>query len=65
MPSSASHPDRKTTTTITFRLNTNVVNILRGESENRNISLNTIINQILLRYVDWDMYENKVGMIFT
>lgn len=63
MPSSTSHSDGKSTTTITFRLNTNVVNILRTESENHNISLNTIINQILQRYVDWDMYETKVGMI--
>jgi hypothetical protein len=36
---------------------------LREESEYRQISLNTLVNQILRRFVEWDMYESKLGMI--
>jgi hypothetical protein len=48
---------------MTFRLDENVITTLRAESERRHISLNTIVNQILQRYIEWDMYESKVGLI--
>ena len=48
---------------MTFRLDENVITTLRGESERRHISLNTMINQILLKFVEWDIYEPKVGII--
>jgi short-subunit dehydrogenase len=58
------HTDRaKKNITMTFRLDENVITTLRAESERRHISLNTIVNQILQRYVEWDMYESKVGLI--
>ena len=63
MSGSAPLSDRKSTTTITIRLNTKVMNILRAESKNRDISLNMMINHILQRYVEWDMYGAKIGMI--
>jgi hypothetical protein len=61
MSTSASHG--KSTTTMTFRLSENIITTLRAEAERRHISLNTMINQILRRYVEWDLYESKVGMI--
>ena len=48
---------------MTFRLDENVINTLRAESGRHKISLNAMINQILQRYVEWDMYESKVGLI--
>ena len=51
------------TTTMTFRLEENIVNLLRTESKRRHISLNSMINQILQRYAEWDMYESKVGLM--
>jgi len=58
------HTERaKRNVTMTFRLDENVITTLRAESERRHISLNTIVNQILQRYVEWDMYESKVGLI--
>jgi hypothetical protein len=48
---------------MTFRLDENVIATLRAESERCHISLNTIVNQILQRYVEWDMYESKVGLM--
>jgi hypothetical protein len=53
----------KRTTTMTFRLEENVVNMLRAESDRRHISLNTMVNQILQRYAEWDMYESRVGLV--
>jgi hypothetical protein len=64
MSTSFPHADRgKRTTTMTFRLDENVITTLRAESERRHISLNTMINQILLKFVEWDIYEPKVGII--
>jgi regulator of PEP synthase PpsR (kinase-PPPase family) len=48
---------------MTFRLDENVITTLRAESERHHVSLNTMVNQILQRYVEWDMYESKVGLI--
>ena len=50
----------KKTVTMTFRLDENSVQKLREESEYRQISLNTLVNQILRRFVEWDMYESKL-----
>jgi hypothetical protein len=53
----------KKTATVTFRLDEDVLSTLRRESEGRHISLNSMVNQILQDFVDWYMYEPKVGMI--
>src|SRR6185437_2929664 len=53
----------KKTTTMRFRLDDNVLKTLRAESERHQISLNTFVNQLLKHFVEWDMYESKVGMI--
>lgn len=53
----------KKTTTMTFRIDEGVMKALKAESDKKEVSLNTLVNQILKRFVDWDMYEPKVGMI--
>jgi len=53
----------KKTATMTFRIDEDILNKLRTESEHRETSLNTLVNQIFKRYVEWDMVESKVGMI--
>ena len=53
----------KVTVTLTFRLDENVVTILRAESGTRHISLNAMVNQILQNFVEWNIYEPKVGMM--
>jgi hypothetical protein len=64
MSNSVPHTNHhKSGTTMTFRLDENITNILRAESERRHISLNSMINQILQRYAEWDMYETRVGLI--
>jgi hypothetical protein len=54
---------RKRTATMTFRIDEHVLNILKKESESRDISLNTIVNHVLKQYVEWDMNASKVGMV--
>jgi hypothetical protein len=62
-----SDPEKVTTTkktkSITFRLDTTVIDELQREANGVEISLNVLVNQVLKRYVEWDRFENKVGMI--
>jgi hypothetical protein len=48
---------------MTFRIDKNVLNLLRTEPDRNQITLNSLVNQLLKRYVEWDMFEPKVGMI--
>ena len=50
------------TTTATFRVEENLIRILKKEAEDHEISLNVLINQVLKRYVEWHRYEPKIGM---
>jgi hypothetical protein len=51
------------TRSVTFRLDSTVIDELQTEANNREISLNVLVNQILKRYEEWDRYENEIGMI--
>jgi hypothetical protein len=37
--------------------------LLRKESENKEISLNNLVNQILRQYTRWNLFQSRVGMI--
>ena len=58
-----SSEQKKKTETISFRLDSHMLDKLRKESESQGISLNVLANKIFNRYVDWDMFEPKVGMV--
>jgi predicted DNA binding CopG/RHH family protein len=49
--------------TITFRLNKRIMENVRIEAENRIINVNTLVNQILKRFVEMDRFEPISGMI--
>ncbi len=53
----------KKTATITFRLDEDIIERLRTESKNREISTNTLVNQALKRFLEWDMYQTKIGLV--
>lgn len=53
----------KKSDTMSFRLDNVVLDKLRNESEKQGISVNVLVNQILKRYTDWDMFESKMGMV--
>ena len=40
-----------------------VIEELQREANQGEISLNVLVNQVLRRFVEWDRYENKLGMI--
>jgi hypothetical protein len=58
--------DRNTTKksiTKSFRIDEDVIRKIEDEAKNNNTSLNAEINNILRKYVDWDMLADKVGML--
>ena len=57
-----SHPSAKTRS-ITFRLDPSTVDNLQREADQKEISLNVLVNQVLRRYVKWDTFESKIGMM--
>ena len=53
----------KKTRSVTFRLDSSVIDEIQSEADNREISLNVLVNQVLKRYSEWDRFENKIGMM--
>lgn len=53
----------KKTSTITFRLDDEVLTRLRDESNKRQVSTNTLANQALRRFLEWDIYEPASGFV--
>ena len=53
----------KKTRSVTFRLDSSVIDELQSEADSREISLNVLVNQVLKRYSEWDRFENKIGMM--
>jgi len=51
------------TRSMTFRIDSSVIDELQTESDTREISLNVLVNQVLKRYIEWDRYESKIGMM--
>jgi hypothetical protein len=60
---SAEISNRKRSATMTFRIDEHVLNLLKKESERRDVSLNILVNHVLRQYVEWDMYACKLGMV--
>ena len=48
---------------MTFRLDDVLLKRLRAESNNKQISTNTLVNQALRRFLDWGMYEPTGGFV--
>jgi hypothetical protein len=53
----------KKTRTVTFRVDSRIVDGLQHEADNNGISLNILVNQLLRRYHDWGKYESKLNMM--
>src|SRR5215213_7554363 len=53
----------KKTRSISFRLDSSIIDELQQEADQKEISLNVLVNQVLRRYSDWDRYENRIGMM--
>src|SRR5918995_1806780 len=55
--------ESRRTRSITFRLDSYILEELQHEADQKEISLNVLVNQTLKRYCQWDRYENKIGMM--
>lgn len=53
----------KKTRTVTYRIPEKIIHELEVEAQNNKISQNVLVNQILEKYVQWDRFSNKIGMI--
>lgn len=49
--------------TKSFRLDEDIITKIAQQAKNNNTSLNSEINNILRRYIEWDMLASKVGMV--
>lgn len=53
----------KKTTVASFRLPDLLLEKLRNEAASERISLNVLVNQVLDRHTEWDVYAQKMGML--
>ncbi len=58
-----SDQSKKPTRSITFRLDSKVIDEMQREADQSEISLNVLVNQTLKKYTEWGRYENKIGMM--
>ena len=54
---------RRETITVTLRIDKDIMNKLALDAENDSISLNSLVNHVLKRYVEWNKFEDKSSMI--
>ena len=54
---------REKTRSVTYRLPVKLVEELEAEAMNHNISHNVMAKQILEKYVQWDRFADKIGMV--
>lgn len=54
---------KKPTQSVTYRLPEKLVAELDTESTRKSISQNVLVKQILEKYVQWDRFSSKIGMI--
>lgn len=56
---------RQSTDSVTFRLNSSVLDKLSTRSDLQKTSLNVLVNQVMCNYVEWDADAIKAGWIPT
>lgn len=56
-------PKHEATRSISYRLPAHLVDELETESMQKEISQNVLVKQILEKYVNWDRFADKIGMV--
>ena len=56
-------PKKEKTRTITYRLPEKLIEELETEAMQRGISQNVLVKQIIEKFVQWDKFGDKIGMI--
>jgi len=58
------HPPKKEKTrSITYRLPAQIVEELETEAQEKNISHNVLVRQIMEKYIQWDRFADAIGMV--
>lgn len=53
----------KKTETLTFRIDTEIGDKLRQEANQKDVTINTLLNQIIKQHIDWHSIAYKAGFI--
>jgi HicB family len=53
----------RNSTSLTFRLDKDIITKLRAEAQKQGISLNSFVNQVLKSFLEWHIFEPKVGFV--
>jgi hypothetical protein len=61
--SATSSNRQKTTESITLRFHKHILDRLRKAAEDKQVSLNTLLNQIAIQHLDWHAHAAKAGFI--
>ena len=56
-------PKKEKTRSITYRLPAKIVEELETEAMQKNVSQNVLVRQILEKFIQWDRFSDKIGMI--
>ena len=56
-------PKKESTRSITYRLPAKIVEELETEAMQKNISHNVLVKQVLEKYLVWDRFADKIGII--
>lgn len=54
---------KEQTKTVSYRLPANLVKELETEAMQKAVSTNVLVKQILEKHIEWDRYEDKIGII--
>ena len=58
-----SDQSKKSTRSVSFRLDSKVIDEMQREANQNEISLNVLVNQTLKKYTEWGRYEKKIGLM--
>ena len=53
----------RSSTSLTFRIDEDSIKKLRAEAQKQGISLNSFVNQVLKSFLEWHIFEPKVGFV--
>ena len=53
----------RNSSSLTFRLDEDIITKLRAEAQKQGISLNSFVNQVLKSFLEWHIFEPKVGFV--
>ncbi len=55
--------NKKKTSTITFRFDSDLIDRLHKEAKNHQVNTNTLATQALKRFLEWDIYQSRISLV--